>query len=140
MFYLGRQKAKIKHSTLTNDYSKGGLKDIDITAKFEALHLSWLSRFYSENKHPWTKILKSILIKYFTLDSIFFPNLDVDEHKLVQIPSFYRNIIKSWINISKHTPKTVSLILSESLWFNSHIKIENKSLAPSFLSLKNKFA
>jgi len=104
-FIWDGKKAKIKHSTLTNDYSKGGLKDIDITAKFEALHLSWLSRFYSENKHPWTKILKSILIKYFTLDSIFFPNLDVDEHKLVQIPSFYRNIIKSWINISKHTPK-----------------------------------
>ena len=135
-FIWDGKKAKIKHSTLTNDYSKGGLKDIDITAKFEALHLTWISRFYSENKHPWTKILKAILIKNFSLDTIFFPNLDVEEHKLVQIPSFYRNIIKSWINISKHNPKTISLVLSESLWFNSQIKIENKSLSPSFLSLK----
>ena len=135
-FIWDGKKAKIKHSTLTNDYSKGGLKDIDITAKFEALHLSWLSRFYSENKHPWTKILKAILIKNFSLDTIFFPNLDVEEHKLDQLPSFYRNIIKSWINISKHNPKTISLVLSESLWFNSQIKIENKSLSPSFLSLK----
>ena len=135
-FIWDGKKAKIKHSTLTNDYCKGGLKDIDISSKFDALHLSWLSRFYNDNKHPWCNIFKSILITNFSIDSIFFPNLEIEASRLVNIPLFYRGIIESWSEISKHSPKTISLILSESVWYNTKIKIGNKTVSPSFLSLK----
>ena len=135
-FIWDGKKAKIKHSTLTNDYCNGGLKDIDICSKFDALHLSWLSRFYNDNKHPWCNIFKAILIKNFFIDSVFFPNLEIEACKLVDIPSFYRVIIESWSKISMHSPKTSSLILSESVWYNTNIKIDNKTVSPSFLSLK----
>ena len=100
------------------------------------MHLSWLSRFYNDNKHPWCIIFKSILITNFSIDSIFFPNLEIEACRLVNIPPFYRGIIESWSEISKHSPKTISLILSESVWYNTKIKIENKTVSPSFLSLK----
>ena len=35
-------KPKIKHSTLIADYADGGLKDIDIKAKLNSIHLSWI--------------------------------------------------------------------------------------------------
>ena len=37
-FIWDGKRPKIKHSTLINDYQKGGLKDIDIGSKFKALH------------------------------------------------------------------------------------------------------
>ena len=45
-------------------------------------------------------------------------------------------MIKSWIIISQSNPNSISLILSQSLWYNSFIKIDAKSLSPSFLCLK----
>ena len=40
------KKTKVKHNTFITDYIDGGLKDIDIRAKMESLHLSWLKRLY----------------------------------------------------------------------------------------------
>ena len=45
-------------------------------------------------------------------------------------------MVKSWIAISQSDPNSISLILSQSLWYNSFIKIDAKPLSPSFLGLK----
>ena len=45
-------------------------------------------------------------------------------------------MVKSWIAISQSNPHSISLILSQSLWYNSFIKIDYKPLSPSFLCLK----
>ena len=37
-----------------------------------------------------------------------------------------------WKNISQTPPTTASMVLSECLWFNSFIKIDNKPIMPSF--------
>ena len=50
---------------------------------------------------------------------------------------FFQKIISNWIDISQHNPNTASLIFSESLWYNSKITIDNKSLSPAFLGLNN---
>ena len=39
------KKTKVKHNTFIAEYLDGGLKDIDIKAKIESLHLSWLKDF-----------------------------------------------------------------------------------------------
>ena len=57
------KKPKIKHSTLIGEYSQVGLKDVDIKSKIKSLHLSWLCRLYSENKHPWMLIPNYIIKK-----------------------------------------------------------------------------
>ena len=35
---------KIKHSTLTGDYTNVGYKDVDIESKFESLKIIWIRR------------------------------------------------------------------------------------------------
>ena len=135
-FVWDGKRPKIKHNTLINSYEKGGLKDIDIGSKFKALHLSWLARYHSDNKHPWMQMLNRILFASFSLDTIFFPNLSIDVTALAKFPPFFKNIVTNWIDISQHSPNTASLILSESLWYNSKITINNKSLSPQFFCLK----
>ena len=43
-FLWNNRLPKIKHSTLIGEYYDGGLKDIDIEAKFKALKLIWIKR------------------------------------------------------------------------------------------------
>ena len=111
-FVWDGKRPKIKHSTLINSYEKGGLKDIDIWSKCKALHLSWLARYHSDNKHPWMQMLNRILFASFSLDTIFFPNLSIDVTALAKFPPFFKNIVTNWIDISQHIPNTASLILS----------------------------
>ena len=51
-FIWDGKKRKIKHSSLIGDYHQGGLKDIDIDTKIQALQLSWINRLYDDNFHP----------------------------------------------------------------------------------------
>ena len=118
------------------DYQDGGLKDIDIESKFKALHMSWLTRFHSDNTHPLMHIPKTLFFNTFSVDSIFPPNLSIDNISLRKLPIFYQEMVKSWIAISQSHPNSISLILSQSLWYNSFIKIDSKPLSPSFLCLK----
>ena len=66
----------------------------------------------------------------------FFPNLSIENISVRKLPTFYKDMVKSWIAISQSNPHSISLILSQSLWYNSFIKIGAKPLSPSFLCLK----
>ena len=55
-FLWGKNKSKIKHDTLCNDYENGGLKSVDIFSKIVSLQCSWIRRLYHENFHPWKVI------------------------------------------------------------------------------------
>ena len=131
-FIWNRKRANIKHSTLIGDYSLGGLKDVDIHSKFKSLHLSWLKRLSDCNFHPWK------LIPFYYLNSassntiLFLPNLCISDSLIKDVPEFYKNIIQLWKDISQSSPTTASMVLSESLWFNSNISINNRPIAPSF--------
>ena len=45
-FLWNNRLPKIKHSTLIGEYYEGGLKNIDIEAKFKALKLTWIIKGY----------------------------------------------------------------------------------------------
>ena len=136
-FIWSNKRAKIKHTTLISDYSKGGLKDIDVASKFKSLRLNWLKRLYDDNYHPWKNIPLHFLNEAAVNSVLFLPNLDIPFKNIENIPEFYQNVIKYWIEISRSEPLTSSMILSESLWFNYFIKIGNKSISPSFLKANN---
>ena len=135
-FIWDKKRPNIKHSTLIADYSKGGLKDIDITSKFKSLHLSWISRLFDDNFHPWKNIP---LFYYNTLSSntsLFNPNLHIPMNLTQNIPEFYKRILKYWCEVSKSEPSTPEMVLSESLFFNSYIRIDNSPITPSFCGVE----
>ena len=52
-FIWNGKKAKIKHSSLTEKYRDGGLKDVDVDAKILSLKISWIRKLKDSNFHPW---------------------------------------------------------------------------------------
>jgi len=131
-FIWDKKRPNIKHSTLITDYPSGGLKDVDVPSKFKSLHLNWLNRLYDENYHPWKQIPLYYLEHVSKNFNLFHPNLLIPKNMLNNIPMFYQNIINFWQDISYFPPTTVNMILSESLCFNSFIKIDNLPILPSF--------
>ena len=131
-FVWDNKRPNIKHTTLVNDYSLGGLKDIDIPSKFKSLRLNWLVRLFDKNFHPWKQIPLYYIMRVSRNFNLFHPNLCIPNSMLNNIPMFYKNIINFWQDISYAPPTCVSTILSESLCFNSLIKIDNSPILPSF--------
>ena len=137
-FIWNNKRPKIKHSTLISDISDGGLRDVDIESKIKALQLSWLKRFYDDNFHPW-KLIPKYLFSKFSPSCIFFPNFVLDKsHILNKFPLFYQDFFKYWSDMSHSAPLTPSSIMSESLWYNIYIKIDNKTISPSIFRNKIK--
>ena len=131
-FIWNGKKPKIKHSTLINDYSTGGLKDIDIRSKIKALQLSWVKRLYDTNFHPW-KIIPTYLFSTLATNCIFHPNLSIQNLKQLQyFPIFYWNIVNFWCEVSSASPVTSSSILSESIANNVLITIAKKVIQSDF--------
>ena len=131
-FIWDKKRPNIKHLSLISDYPNGGLKDIDIPSKFKSLHLNWLNRLFDDNYHPWKQIplyhFKRISENFY----LFHPNLSVPKSMLNSIPMFYRNIVNFWQDISFSPPTNATMVFSESLCFNSFIKIDNLPITPSF--------
>ena len=92
-FIWDGKRAKIRHATLVRDYKEGGLNDIDIDAKIEALQLSWLKRLYNKNYHPW-KAIPLYLFPKLSPNFGFFPNLEIGKKDIFKsFPEFYQKII-----------------------------------------------
>ena len=65
IFLWGNKRANIKHDTLCNNFTEGGLKNVDIKHKFSVLRYSWIQRLYHENFHEWKLIPLRYIHKAF---------------------------------------------------------------------------
>ena len=102
-FIWSGKRPKVKHSTLISDYREGGLKDIDIDAKFRSLKFMWIKRPNDPNFHPW-KAVASCLLSPVGGDTIFHQNLflsDTFKHKVNKLPHFYNQLVTFWEKCSE---------------------------------------
>ena len=88
-FLWGKNKSKIKHDTLSNDYENGGLKSVDIFSKIVGLQCSWIRRLFDENFHPWKVIPLYLTEMHFGKNFKFHPNFDLRYFSL----KIFRNTI-----------------------------------------------
>ena len=64
---------------------------------------------------------------------LFHSNLDVNP-KQINFPQYYHEIFRKWssnLSVSSNIP---SAIISQVIWFNKHVKIDNKSLCNNSLA------
>ena len=128
-FIWNGKRAKINHLTLINSYENGGLKDIDIKLKIKSLQLSWIKRLFEDSFHPWKHIPNTMFGNSFS-QNIFYPNLSI---KIPQdMPLFYKNIVRAWIESANCEPLTKEAILRQSVWNNKHILIGNQPVVHDF--------
>ena len=81
----------LHHIVLIGEYYDGGLKDIDIEAKFKALKLTWIKMLCDDSDHPW-KIIPTKFLKLPNHNLISLRNVSLDQtslSKIQGIPVFY---------------------------------------------------
>ena len=127
-FIWNGKNPKIKHSTLSNSYEDGGLKEVDVITKVSSLQCTWIKRLHDEDFHEW-KIIPSYLIKTIFCENFkFYPCLDPSIRSLKNVPDFLKEMITNWAKCLSCSPSLPSAILFQLLWFNSNIKTDNKSI------------
>ena len=129
-FLWNSKTPKIKRSALLADNSEGGLKSAEIESKLKAMKLTWIKRLSDNNDHSWKVILSNCFILP-NGESIFHRNFlsNVSFNvEISKVPLFYKEIAELWSELSFQKIDTNSTSHSESLWYNSRIRINNDTL------------
>ena len=113
------------------------MKDVDVFTKVISLQCSWIMRLYDENFHEW-KIISSYLIKTIFCENFKFHQcLDPSIRSLKNVPNFYKEMITNWAKCLSGSPSSEPGILSQFLWFNLNIRIDNKTIFISDFASKH---
>ena len=136
-FLWENSTSKIKHDTLCNDYKDGGLKNVDIRKKIISLQCSWIKRLYDDSFHEWKIIPLHLISRTFGKSFIFHSNLSFKKKLIKSFPSFYKEILLNWKTFFSKTPETPSSILSQFLWYNIYIQIDEGDVHLSSFSQNN---
>ena len=96
----------------------------------KALKLTWLRRLQDDSRHPW-KVIPSNISTLPNGDSVFHRNFRLSQSLLTTIsllPAFYKELLEFWAEISYSETENANIILSESLWYNAHIQINDDAV------------
>ena len=113
---MARLKSKKKRETFCKEYKDGDLKDVDIPKKIINFQCSWVNEFGNSFR--------------------FHSNLAFKRH-VKSFPHCYRDILLNWKIYPSQKPEVPSYILSQSLWYNQYIQIDQKSVHLAKFSDKN---
>ena len=128
---------EIKHDALCNDYKDGGLKNVDIGKKIISLQCSWIKKLYDDSFHERKIIPLHLISRTFGKLFIFHSNLSLKKKLIKSFPSFFKEILLNGKTFFSKTPETPSSILSQFLWYNIYIQIDEGDVYLSRFSQNN---
>ena len=131
-FIWKTRNPKTKYGTLCKKYANGGIKNVDIMCKVVSLQCSWITRLYNNNSHNWKIIPLHMITQKLGKKFLFHSNLDLKPKQINHLAQCYQEIFRKWsrnLSVSPNIPSTTQVI-----WFNKHIKIDNKSLCNNSLA------
>ena len=134
-FIWNSKVEKVKRCTLTQDYSQGGLRMIDVTKQILSFRLRWLGRLLDDSEGPWKNMCHYWYNCIGGINLLLHCNYD---HKLldlrgVQLPDFYLEILQAWNYVKNNTNcETGSVqnmnVHKQIIWYNKNIVWNTKSL------------
>ncbi len=118
----------IAHSTMINDFDKGGARMIDIVCKEKAIKATWAARMYNNSNASWAKLAYMQINP--TLGPIIWKCniLKKDADNLPINNTFWKNVLLSWCSYNYKEPLTKSEVKTQVLWYNSFLKVGGKLL------------
>ena len=127
-FLWNGKPEKIKRKTIIGDYTKGGLKMLDIKSFTTAQKVMWVRRLIKSKKASWKAYPEYILKTLIGMDS-FKTQLNTTANKNNTTP-FYWNILKEWAKMTTIVPETLDVIgiRRQYLWLNKYILINKKEI------------
>ena len=89
---------------------------------------------YDKNSHNWKIIPLHLITQKLGKKLLFYSTLEVNRKQMNRFPQYYQKIFGKWSRNLSVSPCIPSTITSQVIWFDRHIKIDNKSLYNSRLA------
>lgn len=117
---------RVSRKVIINDYKHGGLNMLDLCSFQKGLKCSWVHRLLDSSKHAKWKVLVNGALKHTGIQNIIWklntrPS-DFPFHLLKN--NFLQDVVEAWLDLRQNYP--CSHFMSQIIWFNSEIKINNK--------------
>jgi hypothetical protein len=129
-FLWNNKTERIKRTTLYQSLAEGGITMPHLPSFNYALKLAWLRRLLDqENKGTW----KSLFMLNLPLSEQYVWNCnlminDVCSLKPYLKNNFWKEVVEAWCIYNFHEPTDITGIRTQNVWFNSFIKVDNKTL------------
>ena len=92
-----------------------------------AIKIAWVKRYLDQtNKSKWKFFLSKILQKVGGSNFFNWNLSHKDFDFLANIDQFWRDVLLSWSFYKYYNPVKFKDIISQPLWFNSLIRVDNK--------------
>ena len=109
---------------VTQNYEIGGLKLVDLKSRDLALKISWVSKLTNREESSTSPLYYLLPIKDKVLWNCNIAAKDVRKLKIKS--SLPYQFWEQWADFNHYTPCNVEEVMTQTLWFNSHIKRANK--------------
>ena len=126
-FIWNNKPPRIAREYLLLPLEKGGLNLTDIIFQEKGLKISWVKRILEETKEDLRKLANLTIPDCDGL--IWVGNLKASDIDLVRIGNkgnVWDNILSAWCSYNYREPNTVEEIMNQPLWYNSHIRRQNR--------------
>ena len=124
-FLWSGKRPKIAYNTLCKDKLQGGTRLVNLTAKQEALKISWIFRLEDDSTltecayNNLDPILRSLIWRC---------NISKKDCNIYYADSFWKEMLLAWTKLNYHEPENKETVLDQIIWNNSWIKSGKKWL------------
>ena len=124
-FIWNKGKSKVPLSLLMSNKEDEGLGLTNLTLKDIALKAQWVKKT-KENEELWLRVKLSLDLR---IDRwIWETNLNRKDTLEIFTPSFWTDVLIAWNQLTNNKISTQKDVLNQVIWYNSHIKIDNKCI------------
>ena len=117
---------KIKRPHMINDYTKGGLKMLDIQSFNNAVKAKWIQRHLDPNNKGKGKLFTDFFLGNHDATALFFGNSKPEDVATLEIEDPYtKELVEAWCRVNLRG-NTISFS-TIPIWYNSSIRINGKS-------------
>ena len=118
-FIWNGRKAKISLKMLQLDKMWGGVKLVNFRYKDDALKASWISHLKID---PFLENMAYKFLCPTIREDIWKCNISPKDVRTTFKDSFWRDVLQAWAEINYNENPNETEILSQFLWYNSHLK------------------
>ena len=101
-----------------------------------SIQCSWIRRLYNNYFHEWKLKPLHLITMPFGSKFKFHSNIFLRKTSLKKLLSFYGDVTVNWKTNFSSSPETPGYLLSQFVWLNKHIKIEENPVRLKNLQLK----
>ena len=94
----------------------------DFKIKSKVVKLRWILELLKDDYPAWKAYLQELV----NIDLKLLPFINIESKDISVRNEFYDELVKTWASVHFSEPVGIDDIMSQVIWYNSHIKIEGK--------------